>query len=229
MLLSVGLLLFVWAVGVVLGAGVSRFQAARQKEQAPDVLAAPDGAPIPVCFHVLPGKVSELVGQEVCGGSGGVGGNVAGGFDDCCGVEHYGEWCVGVKRGVRLVVEEGEECVVLAVRSLEDALYFFLCQVSKPGDACGLFEDVVRFVQECNEQGQEEAGCGKDADEVHPVHVFVAVCPQLDELRRQAGREVKEYPGYADGGCELFVGEEFFEFTAKGVECFHGGSVTDLG
>lgn len=190
MVLSVGLLLFVWAAGVVLGAGVARFKATCQKEQVTDVFVAAGLLPVPVCFHVLPGKVGELVGKLVCGGSRDLGGDVAGGFDDCCGVEHYGEWCVGVKRGVRLVVEEGEEC---------------------------------------NEQGQEEAGCGKDADEVHPVHVFVAVCPQLDELRRQAGREVKEYPGYADGGCELFVGEEFFEFTAKGVECFHGGSVTDLG
>ena len=37
-------------VGGAFGYAVGRFQAARQKEQAPDVLAAPDGDPLPLCF-----------------------------------------------------------------------------------------------------------------------------------------------------------------------------------
>lgn len=226
MLLSVGLLLFVWAVGVVLGAGVSRFQAARQKEQAPDVLAAPDGAPIPLCFHVLPGSEGELVGAAVGSGVEGAVCEGRAGGDESLRLKDFYGWCVGVKQAVRRVVEEDEEFVLLAVRSLENAFYCFLCQPTIPRSACGLFEDTVRKVKECNEQGKDEPGGGKDADEVHPVHVFVAVCPQLVELRRQAGREVEEYPCYADGGCELFVGKEFFGFAEVSHEVSHGGSVT---
>ena len=115
--------------------------------------------------------------------------------------------------------------MVLTVRRMENALYFFLCEDAKPGAVHGRFEEAVKRAQ----KGCEHAGCGDEAEEVYPVHVFVAVCEQLDKLRRKAGRDVEKCPGYADGGCELFVGEEFFEFSAEGENAFHGDSVTVLG
>ena len=223
--MDIGLLTTCAVGGVAWGAGFAAgFKAAGKKEHEADVFAAPFGEVLSVCFHVLPGVAGELVGAGVdaCGG---VGVHVAGcGADDCGGGEEDGEWCAGVKHGVGLVVEAGEECVVLAARCLEDAFYFFLCQVAKPGAAQGLFYECVKG---CYEVHKEACG-GEDADGVHPVHVFVAVCPKLDELRRKAGREVKECPGYADGGCELFVGKDFFKFFEDcGEPCgFHAGSVT---
>ena len=210
--------------GVAWGAGFAAgFKAAGKKEQESDVFAAPSVLPVPVCFHVLPGVVGELegAGVDACGG---VGVHVAGGgADDGCGAKGCGEWCAGVKVAIRGVVKEGECFVGLAVRSLEDAFYFFLCEPSKPDEAAGLFENAVRVAQKFNKY----AGCGEDAEEINPVHVFVAVCPKLDELRRKAGRDMEKYPGYADGGCELFVGKEFFDFIEEGkLGYVHAGSVT---
>lgn len=213
--------------GVAWGAGFAAgFKAAGKKEQEADVFAAPQVELLPVCLHVLPGKVCELVGAGVdaCGEDGF---HVDGcGADDSGRGEDFGKWCVGVKVSIRLVVKEGEECVVLAAGCLEDAFYFFLCQVVKPSEAQGLFYDSVKGCYEVN----KEACGGKDAEDVYPVHVFVAVCPQLDELRRKAGREVKKEACYADGGCELFVGKDFFKFLEDGEPGgFHGDSVTVLG
>lgn len=214
-----------FAAGVGIGLFVSRFDAACDKKQEADVPAAASVLPVPVCFHVLPGVVGELEGAGVDFGANIGVCNDGGGGDDGSRAEEFSEWCVEVKGAIRGVVKEGEGFVVLAVRSIENAFYFFLCEPSKPDEAAGLFECAVRAAQKFNKY----AGCGEEAEEVYPVHVFVAVCPQLDELRRKAGRDVEKYPGYADGGCELFVGEEFFEFSTEGEEGFHGDSVTVLG
>lgn len=212
--------------GMGLGASVSSIVAACDKKQEAGVPAAAGVLPIPVCFHVLPGVMGELEGAGIGAGEVVKGGDVDGGFDDGCGAKGCGEWCVGVKVAIRGVVKEGECFVGLAVRSFEDAFYFFLCEPSKPDESAGLFEYAVRVAQKFNKY----AGCGEDAEEINPVHVFVAVCPQLDELRRKAGRDMEKYPGYADSGCELFVGEEFFEFIEEGkLGYVHGDSVTVLG
>lgn len=215
-----------FAAGVGIGLFVSCFDAACDKKQQAGVPAAAGVLPIPVCFHVLPGVMGELEGAGVGAGEVVKGGDVDGGFDDGCGAKGCGEWCVGVKVAIRGVVKEGECFVGLAVRSFEDAFYFFLCEPSKPDEAAGLFEYAVRVAQKFNKY----AGCGEDAEEINPVHVFVAVCPQLDELRRKAGRDMEKYPGYADSGCELFVGDKFFDFIEEGkLGYVHGDSVTVLG
>ncbi len=201
-----------FAAGVGIGLFVSRFDAACDKKQQAGVPAAAGVLPIPVCFHVLPGVMGELEGAGIGAGEVVKGGDVDGGFDDGSRAEEFSEWCVGVKGAIRGVVKEGEGFVVLTVRRMENALYFFLCEDAKPGAVHGRFEEAVKHAQ----KGCEHAGCGDEAEEVYPVHVFVAVCEQLDELRRKAGRDVEKCPGYADGGCELFVGEEFFEFSAEG-------------
>lgn len=214
-----------FAAGVGIGLFVSRFDAACDKKQEADVPAAAGVLPIPVCFHVLPGVMGELEGAGVDFGANIGVCNDGGGGDDGSREEEFSEWCVGVKGAIRGVVKEGEGFVVLTVRRMENALYFFLCEDAKPGAVHGRFEEAVKRAQ----KGCEHAGCGDEAEEVYPVHVFVAVCEQLDKLRRKAGRDVEKCPGYADGGCELFVGEEFFEFSAEGENAFHGDSVTVLG
>ena len=175
--MDIGLLTTCAVGGVAWGAGFAAgFKVAGKKEHEADVFAAPFGDVLPVCFHVLPGVAGELegAGVDACGG---ICVHVdGGGADDSGGGEEDGEWCAGVKVAIRGVVKAGECFVGLAVRSLEDAFYFFLCEPSKPDEAAGLFEYAVRVAQKFNKY----AGCGEDAEEINPVHVFVAVCPKLD-------------------------------------------------
>ena len=123
--------------GMGLGASVSSIVAACDKKQEAGVPAAAGVLPIPVCFHVLPGVMGELEGAGIGAGEVVKGGDVDGGFDDGCGAKGCGEWCVGVKVAIRGVVKEGECFVGLAVRSFEDAFYFFLCEPSKPDESAG--------------------------------------------------------------------------------------------
>lgn len=154
-------------------------------------------------IHVLPGKVSKIEGSfvdfEVSGLSD------PGAANKMVGHQAHDEWVIRVAQAVRLIVKEHEQFVVIAFRSLEDALYFFYCRSFEVDLADSwLKESACR-----REKGNDQTGCGKQADHVDQIHLIVVECRELDELRRVCNRDVEKYPGYADCGCELFTAEQF--------------------
>ena len=155
-------------------------------------------------IHVLPGKVSKVerasVSYEIVTKEG-----IPCPADDAVGTQVFNKWIIDVKMRIGSFVKSHEKFIVIAFRSFEDALYFFYCRSFE----VELAQMGVEVSAPHCEGGNNETGSTKQIDQVQHVHVFLAECRELDELRRACSRDVEKYPGYADDGCELFTAEQF--------------------
>lgn len=176
--------------------------------------------------QVLPGFKCEVEGESV----GAVEGaevielglrHVRGGADESQAIKALHGWLHVVEEGIRPIVKDGKDYILLAVRSLEAALYFFFLRAIEKHVLEAARKAGVEVVEPMDDEGGESHG----RDEVYVVHVIVAICPQLGELRRVAGREMQQCACYADDGCEVFARDEFDAMLEKELDDFHGGSV----
>lgn len=170
--------------------------------------------------HVLTDGIGKVIGQSI-GAIGFRKGYFRGGADDTRVAEVFNVWCHVVKRGIGAVVKVDDDYVFLAARCLEDAFYYFHSRAIDH-----FLFDVARKagVEVANSMDCEGGKCCECSD-VYEIKVIVAECRELRELRRVAGREVKQYAGYTDDGCELFVRDQLEEIFDKELYCVHDGSV----
>lgn len=189
-----------------------------QESSFPDEGVGDAPEPVVMHLHVLPRSVREIAcdGEYPVGHGFGVA--HAADADDTGVYQMLHTGMARVEVSIRGAIQAHEEFLLLAAATPEAALYYFYHRLLAPELRKTASRNRAHGVYE----KKREYGY---PDPIQDVHVWVAICEQLMELRRLSFRDLQPAPYYADTGCELFTGEQLRYILAACEERFHAASI----
>lgn len=132
-------------------------------------------------------------------------------------------WIGRIKQCLRFGFKPGENIVLLAGLTLQDAIYMLYTRTLEPQIDAAVFSEFETIEDAITHQRRQ----AEKGEQVKQVHIILAECPQLRKLQAAVNSKSQEAPCYAYTDCEAFINDEIYTMLEQCDKLIHADTVTN--